>query len=342
MIKFFRKIRQNLLSKNKIGKYLLYAFGEIILVIIGILIALSLNKQNEQKQAEAKIDAIFEEIMLELENFIDKGEKEIYWYRRMDSLSSIILNTDLTHDEYIDSKNNDLWNIPLKKRGLKIDDYAYKALMLEIDAIPEKYDTVVKSLNNLYNTRYATVDEFTKKIENIVYENNEEYSKKYAWYSDPNEKNDDAINYRLTDFTFRNNVKRFRGMNSNHWISINQARENAILIYKDLATLLNKDITLKDFILDESILNKYVGTYVNEKDPNAHIEINLSNGWLVMQESDTNRKITFLYYRYEKEFALHQRNGITRFNRSDSNKIEMTIYVGHEATTYIKVSETNN
>jgi len=40
-IKFFRKIRQNLLSEGKIGKYLKYAFGEIILVVIGILIALS-------------------------------------------------------------------------------------------------------------------------------------------------------------------------------------------------------------------------------------------------------------------------------------------------------------
>ena len=67
MIKFFRQIRQNLLNKNKVGKYLLYAFGEIILVIIGILIALNLNQRSEQKKAEAKIDAIFENILKDLE-----------------------------------------------------------------------------------------------------------------------------------------------------------------------------------------------------------------------------------------------------------------------------------
>jgi hypothetical protein len=39
MIKFFRKIRQNILTENKIGKYLIYAFGEIVLVVIEILIA---------------------------------------------------------------------------------------------------------------------------------------------------------------------------------------------------------------------------------------------------------------------------------------------------------------
>lgn len=51
MIKFFRKIRQNLLRERKLGNYLLYALGEIILVVIGILIALQINNWNEhQKQ----------------------------------------------------------------------------------------------------------------------------------------------------------------------------------------------------------------------------------------------------------------------------------------------------
>jgi hypothetical protein len=50
MIKFFRKIRQNLLSEGKTGKYLKYAIGEIILVVIGILIALSISDWNENRK----------------------------------------------------------------------------------------------------------------------------------------------------------------------------------------------------------------------------------------------------------------------------------------------------
>ena len=51
MIKFFRRIRQRLLIENRASKYLLYALGEIILVVIGILIALQINNWNEnQKQ----------------------------------------------------------------------------------------------------------------------------------------------------------------------------------------------------------------------------------------------------------------------------------------------------
>ena len=52
MIKFFRKIRQQLLVENKFSKYLLYAIGEIILVVIGILIALQINNWNEVRKTE--------------------------------------------------------------------------------------------------------------------------------------------------------------------------------------------------------------------------------------------------------------------------------------------------
>lgn len=51
MIKFFRRIRQRLLSENKFSKYIIYAIGEIILVVIGILIALQINNANEDRKA---------------------------------------------------------------------------------------------------------------------------------------------------------------------------------------------------------------------------------------------------------------------------------------------------
>lgn len=61
MIKFFRKIRQHLLSENKFSKYLIYAIGEIVLVVIGILIALQINNWNNIKEANLKeMDALSE------------------------------------------------------------------------------------------------------------------------------------------------------------------------------------------------------------------------------------------------------------------------------------------
>ena len=52
MIKFFRKIRQKLISQNRFSKYLLYAVGEIVLVMIGILLALQVNNWNEQQKVK--------------------------------------------------------------------------------------------------------------------------------------------------------------------------------------------------------------------------------------------------------------------------------------------------
>lgn len=54
MIKFFRQVRQRLLSENKFSRYLLYAIGEILLVVVGILIALNINNSNELKKQRAQ------------------------------------------------------------------------------------------------------------------------------------------------------------------------------------------------------------------------------------------------------------------------------------------------
>ena len=84
MIKIFRKIRQNILAKGKTGKYLKYGIGEIILVVIGILIALGINNWN-QKQIEIKKESKYlNNLILDLEeqsNILEEvlaGEKEFY------------------------------------------------------------------------------------------------------------------------------------------------------------------------------------------------------------------------------------------------------------------------
>jgi len=69
MIKFFRKIRQNLLMENKTGKYLKYAIGEIVLVVIGILIALQINNWNEWR----KDRMIEKSILLEFEDNLERN-----------------------------------------------------------------------------------------------------------------------------------------------------------------------------------------------------------------------------------------------------------------------------
>ena len=67
MFKFFRHIRQNLLMTNKTGKYLKYAIGEIILVMIGILLALQVSHWNNES-ADRKLEKRYlSELILDLQ-----------------------------------------------------------------------------------------------------------------------------------------------------------------------------------------------------------------------------------------------------------------------------------
>jgi len=66
MIKFFRRIRYNLMEKNKTGKYLKYAIGEIVLVVIGILIALQINNWNEERKAKLSENATLRNFVQDL------------------------------------------------------------------------------------------------------------------------------------------------------------------------------------------------------------------------------------------------------------------------------------
>jgi hypothetical protein len=66
MINLFRKLRQSLIGQNKTAKYVTYAFGEIVLVVVGILIALSINNWNEQRKIRIAEQEILKNLRTEL------------------------------------------------------------------------------------------------------------------------------------------------------------------------------------------------------------------------------------------------------------------------------------
>jgi hypothetical protein len=82
MIKFFRKIRQKMLTENKFGKYLMYAIGEIVLVVIGILIALQLNQWNENKKADIDLQILTKNLHFEFTNNYQELEVDLTRLKR--------------------------------------------------------------------------------------------------------------------------------------------------------------------------------------------------------------------------------------------------------------------
>jgi len=77
MIKFFRKIRQNMIKENRTSKYLLYAIGEIVLVVIGILIALSINNWNEEQKENNQERFILNKLSVDIKTDVITIERSI-------------------------------------------------------------------------------------------------------------------------------------------------------------------------------------------------------------------------------------------------------------------------
>ncbi len=100
MIKFFRKVRQNLLSEGKTGKYFKYAIGEIVLVVIGIVIALQLNNCNELRKNEDEFKAVLQQIY----TVIDQDSENFKLIRYQLSQQIEIIDGIVQHPEVIDKE----------------------------------------------------------------------------------------------------------------------------------------------------------------------------------------------------------------------------------------------
>jgi len=138
MIKFFRKIRQNLLSQGKTGKYIKYAIGEIVLVVIGILIALQLNSAKESWQREK----LRQELLIELrssmmQDTVDlNSEKENLKSAYINAmLLKKVIKEDLPYTEALDSSFAFIRLVSSRPADYKIYD---RLLAIGMDIIGDK------------------------------------------------------------------------------------------------------------------------------------------------------------------------------------------------------------
>ena len=103
MIKFFRQIRKKLLSENKFSKYLLYAIGEIVLVVIGILIALSINNWNDLRKDKFKEHVILKQLKEEYAANLEQLDGKI-------QLRKKIIQSGLISLSYMDAPKTVQWD----------------------------------------------------------------------------------------------------------------------------------------------------------------------------------------------------------------------------------------
>lgn len=118
MIKFFRNIRRTLLMENKTSKYLKYAIGEIVLVVIGILIALQINNWNEDRKDQLRLKNHYLEILNELNNDKESLKDIVNWVREFNNQAFEI-------SEFINSSQTKIDTAKIIAGFLNVEAYGF-------------------------------------------------------------------------------------------------------------------------------------------------------------------------------------------------------------------------
>mgnify|MGYP001024462221 CR=1 FL=1 len=209
MLKFFRKIRQRLLTENKFRKYLIYAIGEILLVMIGILLAFQVNSWNDQRKINLLEIAILKELKQNLMvDIVDIDENIIMHEQSLKSsqiISSVIEN-DLPNNDSLNNHFSNIILVPmflptktayenLKLTGTTIlDNDSLRLAIIELyerkypflkDVIDRERIKMYNDLDGFYRNEFSSIDFFGKSypvnfeelIKNQVYSNYVNYQK---------------------------------------------------------------------------------------------------------------------------------------------------------------------
>lgn len=212
MIQFFRKIRFNLMEKNKTGKYLKYAIGEIVLVVLGILIALQINNWNELNKERASEKIILNEIRDNLKFDLKDFESNIANLQNKAISSKSILKILESNSDYNDSIGYFFFYLKTYPHFSNKSN-GYNLLQSKgLDIIQN--DSIRKSITDLYEDRYQYLKTYEK--ERIDYNNSLE-NKVSPYYGTRTLSNDKLPNEliikgsvkTLLEFGFFRNIKNY-------------------------------------------------------------------------------------------------------------------------------------
>ncbi|MCP9198594.1 DUF6090 family protein [Gramella sp. GC03-9] len=183
MIKFFRNIRRRLLRENRFTRYLIYAVGEIILVVIGILIALQINNWNENRKADIRKHKLLENLHTEFRDNLTELDSVS---REMDKL---ILSLEEVFDHFKPSQQT--------KSKTQLDSLLSKALYSP-SWRPSEY-----LLNNLGNSG-SIADLKNERLKLLLYKWSRLMNKLRDVDQSTGEKGDEIISYIKQNGSLRN------------------------------------------------------------------------------------------------------------------------------------------
>ena len=166
MIKFFRNIRKKLIKQSKVRNYAIYAIGEIILVVIGILIALQINNWNEANKATKEELKILKEMQFNLTNDLKDCEWNINKQQELANSNAIVLSHLEQATPFNDSLGYHYGNLiysTTQRRNMA----AYDHLKAKgIDLIQN--DSLRRHITAVYSERYYFIEKQELEYDNQI------------------------------------------------------------------------------------------------------------------------------------------------------------------------------
>jgi hypothetical protein len=206
MIKFFRHIRKTLLNEGKTSKYFKYAIGEIVLVVIGILIALQINTWNENRKQIDTQNAIYLIVKEDLETDISDFESFIQEYDTLQkpAFEAVLLN-ELTKEDW---KNNPNYLTVMKGyEDLGVSQRGFDQLK-KISGLSNNLEqSLTSEINKFYDERIVEFNRGANEL-GTQHERNYIYFQNFGWYASflMQNKTDGFIDSFYTDPTIKGRI----------------------------------------------------------------------------------------------------------------------------------------
>ena len=328
MIKFFRRIRQSLLKENRVGKYLLYALGEIILVVIGILIALAINDAYNASKNEQKIKTILTQIQEDILVDIEDSRRIFYHYVRKDSTARNIYNNlvSVKTDAGELRPNEGYVNFSVNRGG-------YERLMDNLENLPEKYSVLLPKLNSIYVVTQDDINDANAGL--LAAANDKQFNQAYthpehAEYAINNFSTEEGKQYLLDDPFLKNKTIEYMSAFSSVSMTANTFRIEATALYQQIDTLLGRQNTetteLPRLTPNKEFMESFLGEY-------THFEGNeiFSNLFLKFENDLTfdrpDGRQVHLYW-FQDYYFFNRRAGIFRFFNNEKGRYFLEISNG--------------
>ena len=192
--------------ENKTGKYFKYAIGEIVLVVIGILIALQINNWNEKRGQEKTVKSIYSIIKSDLTNDIEKFDKIINKMALLDTVFKKVIQKKMTLKDYQNCP--DCVNLLMGYQDIAVEERGLKLLTDNGALFDAKKDSLFIDINSFYSYYNTEISVSQKEMSDNFQDNWFYWKNNKPWFSDfyNRVKNDDLISYMLNSWDYRNRV----------------------------------------------------------------------------------------------------------------------------------------